>query len=209
MRVGGSLLAGLVALVASMAVGLAAASAQTYNFSYTGTDGGGDTLTLLATITGTNCSSTCVPTSGSGTLTVVSPGNVITPGTYALSYDPSNFTASSDNDFNASTGIDFNGINFETSIPSTGSTVIDLYGDAAPPGDGSGGVENNVALQDFPGTTVVTGTLDYSAEAAPAPAAGGGPWSWLALGVTGAFLGRKRFAAWSRASIAKLAPSGA
>ncbi|HEX3408296.1 MAG TPA: hypothetical protein VHS81_13755 [Caulobacteraceae bacterium] len=207
--VGKGPLAGLLALVGFVACAQTA-SAQSYNFSYTGTDGGGDILTLIATMTGTNCSSTCLPSSGSGTLTVVSPGNVLTPGTYALSYDPSNFTASADNLFNANSGVDFNGIDFETTIPGNGATVFSFYGDSDP-ADGSGGVENNVTLQDFPGSTVVTGTFDYSAAAAPAPApvAGAGPWSWLALSILGLFLCRKRLAAWGRASIARLAPSGA
>jgi hypothetical protein len=139
-------------------------------------------------------------------MTVTSTGSVVPSGHYTMTFDPANGAFGADQIFSVNTGVTGGGINFEANIPGNGATTFNVSGSS----NGSGGSESGVSIVWDPNSDFDTsGTLTYGAEATPAPIAGAGAWSWLALGVIGVAARRKAISTWARASFAKVARSGA
>jgi hypothetical protein len=218
MRVVRSLVATFVAVVAFAALGAQPASAQTYSFDYSGSSGG-NTINWTADITGLTCSPTCTLTSSSqltnGTITIVTPG--LSPDSFVMSFNPADSAFGPiDNLINVNSGVDGEGLDFEATIGGNVVTFNVSDSTGTNPANGSGGVETGVFVvnngsiyspntQDGDVSSFdAQGTLTISEQAgAPAPAVGGGVWSWLALGaagLVGVTVRRKSISNWARSA---------
>ncbi len=180
---------GLVVCVAVgtfLTAGVPAAAAQTYMFNFFNGQTGSNLLSWDATISNVTCNPSC--TLGPGDIS----GTLDAGGTdYALAFSTSNY-GGPDNLFNINTGVDYNGIDLLAN-----GVDYNVFEAGGPVNDSSEQVEvlgNGGLVDEF-------GTLTYSENAAPAPIAGGGLFSWLGLCVLGVAVWRKKLLSFARLAL--------